>query len=501
MLNGIIFTITLEGASTVNVGSAVITATEENARQFSVVKPVEYNSLPCYARIKNSAGVTYLIEVDSVSNDFTLSGDVLTSGKLQIQFEFIDVQARYVDNTIFELFVTEAIGNPTGTTSGSFIVEVVAHMQNSLIHVPVATGHIGKVLTVNSSEIPVWQVPTGGGGSSIWGTISGDITEQTDLQLALSGKANTSHTHSESNIVDLDKYTQAQVNGLLAGKSNVGHSHNDLYYTESETNTLLSGKANTSHTHLESDITDLDKYTQSEVDALISGISTQETTRYHARPDGTTAYVKIGSITFTSSYQKYELKMEVGLSGNDRNFGEVEISIHSSGTYNTYLATTEFKSTSSLKRAFDSNQFMYVVTDTGTSYTYDIWCKVSGYASLYYLKGFEYSESNSATLTVDMFPETVTTQSTAPVGAVNFTAIRADKKYSQEYSTQTSDGASTVAIGLTYESTLDAIHVYLNGEKLIKGKDFTTTNTLITFIGFTLVTGDVIETEVFTNML
>jgi hypothetical protein len=56
------------------------------------------------------------------------------------------------------------------------------------------------------------------------------------------------HTHTESNITDLDKYTQAEVT------------------------TLLAGKADTSHTHTESDITDLDKYTQAQVDALIAGV-------------------------------------------------------------------------------------------------------------------------------------------------------------------------------------------------------------------------------------
>lgn len=56
------------------------------------------------------------------------------------------------------------------------------------------------------------------------------------------------HTHEEVDITDLDKYTQAEVDALLGGKSDTGH------------------------THVEADITDLDKYTQAEVDALISGV-------------------------------------------------------------------------------------------------------------------------------------------------------------------------------------------------------------------------------------
>jgi hypothetical protein len=41
-------------------------------------------------------------------------------------------------------------------------------------------------------------------------------------------------------------------------------------YTQSEVNSLLSGKANSSHGHTESDLTDLDKYSQSEVDSLLA---------------------------------------------------------------------------------------------------------------------------------------------------------------------------------------------------------------------------------------
>jgi hypothetical protein len=53
----------------------------------------------------------------------------------------------------------------------------------------------------------------------VWGSISGTLANQTDLQTALDGKSPASH------------------------------SHNDLYYTETEVDTKLAGKANTSHSH------------------------------------------------------------------------------------------------------------------------------------------------------------------------------------------------------------------------------------------------------------
>lgn len=66
---------------------------------------------------------------------------------------------------------------------------------------------------------------------------------------ALNGKANSSHTHSISNITNLQS--------ALDSKSETGHTHDDRYYTETEMNTKLNGKANSSHTHTASQISDL----------------------------------------------------------------------------------------------------------------------------------------------------------------------------------------------------------------------------------------------------
>lgn len=66
---------------------------------------------------------------------------------------------------------------------------------------------------------------------------------------ALSGKANSSHSHSISNITNLQS--------ALDSKSETGHTHDDSYYTETEMNTKLNGKANSSHTHTASQISDL----------------------------------------------------------------------------------------------------------------------------------------------------------------------------------------------------------------------------------------------------
>lgn len=91
------------------------------------------------------------------------------------------------------------------------------------------------------------------------------------INTALTGKANTDHTHSITNITNLQSqldgkakvqhnHTFANVVNLqstLNNKSDVGHTHDDRYYTETEMDSKLNGKANSSHTHTASQISDL----------------------------------------------------------------------------------------------------------------------------------------------------------------------------------------------------------------------------------------------------
>lgn len=69
------------------------------------------------------------------------------------------------------------------------------------------------------------------------------------INTALTGKANTNHTHSITNITNL----QSQ----LDGKANSVHTHDDRYYTETEMNTKLDNKADSSHSHSINDVTGL----------------------------------------------------------------------------------------------------------------------------------------------------------------------------------------------------------------------------------------------------
>lgn len=103
------------------------------------------------------------------------------------------------------------------------------------------------------------------------------------INTALTGKANTNHTHSITSITNL----QSQ----LDGKANSVHTHDDRYYTETEMNTKLNGKANSSHTHSIGNVTNL----QSKLDTIPSLTSTSITVS-GTDNQGTITFYKFGKI-------------------------------------------------------------------------------------------------------------------------------------------------------------------------------------------------------------
>ena len=74
----------------------------------------------------------------------------------------------------------------------------------------------------------------GGGGPAAWGSITGTLSSQTDLQTALNGKANTSHTHAISDVTGL---TSALAGVPAKGVVTVTVPHNRLEWSETVTAT------------------------------------------------------------------------------------------------------------------------------------------------------------------------------------------------------------------------------------------------------------------------
>jgi hypothetical protein len=134
---------------------------------------------------------------------------------------------------------------------------------------------------------------TSGGGSASWGGITGTLSDQTDLNTALSGKAASSHTHAQSDVTNLvsDLALKAPLAGptftgtvTLPSTTSVGNvSSTELGYLDGVTSALqtqIDGKqasgsyAAASHTHAGTDIT------SGTVDPARLGSGSSITTKY-----------------------------------------------------------------------------------------------------------------------------------------------------------------------------------------------------------------------------
>lgn len=76
-----------------------------------------------------------------------------------------------------------------GSTSGTLILTVPAVVTDYTLKFPAAQGGVSTTLVNDGSGNLSWVVGGGGGGSAVWGTITGTLSAQTDLQTALNLKA------------------------------------------------------------------------------------------------------------------------------------------------------------------------------------------------------------------------------------------------------------------------------------------------------------------------
>ena len=97
-----------------------------------------------------------------------------------------------------------------------------------------------------------------------------------DTWNTVTGKAELVHTHSEADVTNLDKYTTAEINALLLNKAGIVHNHDDAYYTIDEVVTLLATKSDNIHDHatlysILGHDHDGRYFTESEVNTLLGG--------------------------------------------------------------------------------------------------------------------------------------------------------------------------------------------------------------------------------------
>lgn len=131
------------------------------------------------------------------------TGQVLT--KTATGADWVDNQGLPSTGTTGQILTKTATGSewadkyPSSGTTGQVLTKTATGEAWEDIDGLPAGGTTGQVLTKNSSTDgdASWQTPQSGGGT--WGSITGTLSDQTDLQNALNAKANVSALNAKSN--------------------------------------------------------------------------------------------------------------------------------------------------------------------------------------------------------------------------------------------------------------------------------------------------------------
>ena len=125
-----------------------------------------------------------------------------------------------VDKVVGKGLSTNDLTNELKGQYDSAVLLSHSHTNKTLLDSLVSNGDGGKYL----SDDGTYKTVIGGGGSPIWGNLTGTLSAQTDLQSALNGKADSSHTHTIANVTNLQTTLDNKVDKVV-GK---GLSANDL---------------------------------------------------------------------------------------------------------------------------------------------------------------------------------------------------------------------------------------------------------------------------------
>lgn len=373
----------------------------------------------------------------------------------------------------------EATINATGTGGGggdmykatydanlNGIADKAESIDDGLGHTASAT-NIQLAVTnmhTHSNSATLNKITYTGVGSSI------DLKGIEDNTTALAGKADINHNHSGVyEPVISTKNTAFNLNlGTTAGTVSEGnHNHDTLY--------MATGSA---YTKTESDA----KYlVNTDIVSLPKGAKIGSKRYYNNTGSANTVYVKIATVTVASDYNRAFFKADIQITGSANVTGTLECFVYHLGTYNTVSSNTYMNIfTTSGKRTLSAGDIVVVKTDTGTSYTYEFYAKVIGYATLNVNVPMYATES----ATLDLLPTSVVTSSSLPTGATNIDVVYiSGGKMTQQYSKNATQGATTLTVSISSFSTAtDVLMVYVNGSLWYEDVHWSVSGTTITIL-------------------
>ena len=130
-----------------------------------------------------------------------------------------------------------SISNPNGFTSNSFnSTDAIQAVSNNYASSVSNNPSTGNYLKYNGMNL-VWDTPGGGGGGTTWGTITGNLYDQTDLQGVLDSKYSTSNPSGFTNFSSSDAisaitggYTSSIAGGATISGQVLTYNGSQIYW-------------------------------------------------------------------------------------------------------------------------------------------------------------------------------------------------------------------------------------------------------------------------------